>query len=348
VVLNYAYAQPTRICGFYRTAAYPRVACLMRYLSGKDLLDLMSPMLLISAIEEALRDFACKQVNVPMRQHVHFGENTLLTMSAIGKGAFGVKIVSVVPSNAARHLPVTNGLMLLSDVVTGLPLAVLDAAVVTAQRTGAVGAVALKYTTPPEVDRIGIIGVGVQGTWQVIFACAVRRIRTVYFITRSDENAHRFVNAVSRHAPSVCFSRCGDVHELLANAQIVITATTSSEPVLPSERAPLANKHFISVGSFKSSMQELPSSVYHLSHQVVVDSDAAKFEVGDLIEPLSLGLLREENVIHIADVLLGNRSIDVAGTTVFKSIGMALYDLYAARAYFAEAQRLDRGTSLET
>jgi ornithine cyclodeaminase/alanine dehydrogenase-like protein (mu-crystallin family) len=320
----------------------------MRFLFPSELLDLIPPSTLILAIEQSLRDFAERRVRVPERQHVDFGGNTLLTMPVIGPRAFGVKVVSVVPSNATRGLPVINGLMTLCDGVTGLPLAVLDAATLTAQRTGAVGALGVKYTTPPDVDRIGIIGTGVQGTWQAIFACAVRRVRTIYFVARTDQKAQRFVDALSLHAPAVRLSRCVDVRELLSQAQVVITATTSSTPVLPDEPSYLENKHFISIGSFKPSMQELPHAVYSLAQTVVVDSDATKHEVGDLIEPLSLGLVREENVIHLADLVIGKRSIDTARTTAFKSVGMALYDLYAAQAFVDEAQRLGRATPLET
>src|SRR5215213_7511750 len=149
----------------------------MRYLSANDLTDLLSPPVLLAAIEQGLRDFAAGKTLVPQRQHLDLGGVTLLTMPAMGAGAFGVKVVSIVPTNAARDLPVINGLMTLSDGASGVPLAILDAAALTAQRTGAVGALGLKYTTPPDVERLGLIGVGVQGTWQVIFACAVRRIR---------------------------------------------------------------------------------------------------------------------------------------------------------------------------
>jgi ornithine cyclodeaminase/alanine dehydrogenase-like protein (mu-crystallin family) len=75
-------------------------------------------------------------------------------------------------------------------------------------------------------------------------------------------------------------------------------------------------------------------------------SDAAKDEVGDLIEPLASGLIRQENIVHIADLVVGKRSIDTARTTVFKSVGLALYDLYAAQAFCAKALRLGRGTLL--
>jgi ornithine cyclodeaminase len=218
----------------------------------------------------------------------------------------------------------------------------------TAQRTGAVGAVGLKWTTPPAVDCIGIIGSGVQATWQAIFACAVREVKVVYYVARSDESAKRFVDAVSRHVPSVRLLRCADARELLSTTKVVITATTSSTPVLPDEITMLENKHFIGIGSFRPTMNELPCSVYHLAREVVVDSDAAKFETGDLAQPLSVGLLREENIVHIADLVVGRRSVDTERTTAFKSVGNALYDLYGAATMFAEAQRLDRGTLLDT
>lgn len=316
----------------------------MRYLSANDLVNLIPPVTLVAAIEQGLFDFVQDKVIVPARQHLDFGDNTLLSMPVIGEDVFGTKIVSVVPANSSRNLPVTNGLMTLSDGHTGVPLAVLNAAALTSQRTGAVGALGLKYTTPPDTDRLGIIGAGVQGTWQALFACAVRPIKTVCFLERSDENAHRFVNTVSRQVPSVTLTRCRDAHELLTQSSVVIAATTSSDPVLPDEPQLLAKKHYVSIGSFKPSMQELPNAVYQLAQHTVIDADAARREVGDLINPLSSGMLREESILHVAELVVGKRTIDTGDTTVFKSVGMALYDLYAARAFVDEARRLGRGT----
>lgn len=85
------------------------------------------------------------------------------------------------------------------------------------ERTGAVGAVGLKYTTPENVTRLGVIDVGVQGFWQTIFACSVRDIRSVHFIARSDEKSRRFLDAVSACLPSVQLTRCRDVQEVLAD-----------------------------------------------------------------------------------------------------------------------------------
>lgn len=319
----------------------------MRYLSSKDLADLIPAPTLVAALEEGLRDFAVGKVLVPARQHVKFGDNTLLTMPAITGTAFGVKIVSVMPLNAKRAKPVVSGLMMICDGANGVPVGILDATTLTAQRTGAVGALGLKYTTPLDVERIGVIGTGLQGTWQAIFARAVRPIKTVYFVDRSDESAQRFTDTVSRHAPTLRLVRCGDVIELLSKTEVVIAATTSSTPVLPAQRELLQDKHFLSIGSFKPSMQELPGTVYELAKQVVVDAEAAKTEAGDLVQPLASGLLREENLIHLADLVIGARHVDTTRTTVFKSVGMALYDLYAARAFLEEAEHVGRGNHLE-
>jgi ornithine cyclodeaminase/alanine dehydrogenase-like protein (mu-crystallin family) len=320
----------------------------VRYLSAQDLEHLAAPATLVAAIERALRDFAQGQVTVPARQHFECGNNTVLSMPVIGATAFGAKLVSVVPGNADRGLPVTNGLMMLSDGQSGLPLAVLNAAALTALRTGAVGALALEHIAPARVDRVGIIGTGVQGTWQAIFACAVRPITTVCFVARSQESARRFVDAVAPRVPSVKLVRCQDAGELLRECPVIIAATTSAEPVLPNEPALLEGKHYLSIGSFRPAMQELPNAVYELAGCVVVDSDAARQEAGDLINPLAAGVLREEAIYHLAQLIDGTHSVDVRRTTVFKSVGMALYDLYAASALVAEAQRVGRGTVLES
>lgn len=320
----------------------------MRYLNAHDILGLTAPQTLIAALEQGLQDFAHGKVQVPVRAHIDFGDNTLLTMPVISPEVFGVKVVSVVPSNAGRNLATIQGLMTLHDGVTGVPLAVLDAAAVTSQRTGAIGAIALRYTTPPSTDCIGIIGVGVQALWQAVFACAVRPIHTVHFLARSDETAKNFKARVEMLVPAVRLVRSRDVQELLQATSVVITATTSSTPVLPETSTQLVNKHFVSVGSFKPSMQELPDAVYRLAGHVVIDSEAARHEVGDVIEPLSAGLIETENVLHLADLVTGSRTVDTAKTTVVKSVGMALYDLYAARTFVAEALRLNRGTQLDS
>jgi ornithine cyclodeaminase/alanine dehydrogenase-like protein (mu-crystallin family) len=317
----------------------------MLVLNQNDLIGLLPPSALIEAVEAALRADSAGGVVAPARLHLHWDDHTLLAMPAANKTAAAVKVVSVVPGNAARNLPVTTGAMILNDGTTGVPLALLNAAALTAQRTGAVGAVGVKYLTPSDTRSAGIVGCGVQATWQAIFACAVRPISHLFVYSRSMSGFERFSLMVSKHVPNVRIVACRDVRELLERVTLVITATTSAEPVLPDEPELLERKHFISVGSFRPTMQELPNSVYRLAGQLAVDSEHALHEVGDVINPLQAGLLREENVFSIGECVMGKRAVDVDRNTAYKSVGAAMYDLFVAEAFYRAAK--SRGVGVE-
>lgn len=318
----------------------------MRILNGSDLSRLLSPTAIISAVEDGLHAYARGQISVPMRHHVDWSHGTLLVMPAVGPDVLGVKCVSVVPGNAIRHVPTASGVMVLIEATTGMPCAILDAALLTARRTGAIGAISLKLMTPTDVDSIGIIGTGVQAAWQAISACAVRPIKGIFYVARSSKSERCFIDTLARHVPHVSLRSCSNVADLLNRTSVVIAATTSTEPVLPDDPALLRGKHFISVGSFKSTMQELPTSVYRLAGRVIVDSHTVHEEAGDIINSLKGGVIGVSDVSHLADLLSGQCAIDIDDTTAFKSVGMALYDLCAAQALFKEALRTGVGSEV--
>jgi ornithine cyclodeaminase/alanine dehydrogenase-like protein (mu-crystallin family) len=317
----------------------------MLVLGNNELTGLLLPQQITDAVETALRAQVANELVMPPRLRMDCGANTFLTMPASGPGGFGVKIACVIPDNAVRGLPVTSGVMLLINGETGAPLALMAAASLTAQRTGALGAIGVKFITPESTDSAGLVGCGMQGAWQAIFACAVRPIRRLFCVSRSTSSYERFRAIVDRHISGVRFTRCENVREMLTRTDLVIAATNSSEPVLPDEPGLLANKHFISVGSFKPSMQELPDAVYDLAGLVAVDSEHALHEVGDLLNPLRHGVIKESDVFSIAECVTGQRSISTAHTTVYKCVGAANFDLYVAHALLRSAT--SRGIGLE-
>ena len=315
----------------------------MLVLSHADLIGLLPSAALVAPAEAAALAEGDTDAFAPRRQHIEWNGNTLLTMPAIAADLIGTKFVCVVPGNAARGLPVTSGVMILADGETGAPLAVLNAAALTALRTGAVGALGVKYTTPADTQTLGIIGCGVQGAWQAISAAAVRPIGEIFCVPRSPTSYQKFAATIRSHAPQLRITRCADARELLGKTSLVVAATTSSEPVLPADTEILAGKHFISIGSFRPTMQELPDAIYQLAGHIVIDSDAAREEAGDVVAPLAKGIVTPANVFTIGQVISGVRSVDVSRTTAYKSVGMALYDLHVARALYAEATRLHIG-----
>jgi len=314
-----------------------RLTGSMLILNHRDLLDLLPPPRIIEAVERGVRALQADAVVVPERDHLHWQGATLLTMPSGNDAYLGVKSVAVVPSNAQRGLPVTGGAMLLMQADTSQPIALLNAAALTCQRTGAVGALGVKYMTPADTDSAGIVGVGVQGLWQAIFACAVRPVRTIYYIARKDEAAAYFESELTSRIAGVKCVRCADARELVGRTRVIIAATTADSPVLPDEADLLRGRHFISVGSYKPSQQELPTTVCRLAGHLAIDSPSALHETGDVLRPLQSGALQPADVFHIAELVTGRRTIDVNRATAFKSVGSALYDLYAAAALYEHA-----------
>ncbi len=315
----------------------------MIILSDVDIVSLLSIEETIDAAEAAMVAYEKNETIVPARMHINMGANTSLCMPAFEKEFFGTKLVSVFPGNRDKGLPVTNGAMLLNDANTGLPLALMNASKLTALRTGALGAISVKYLSPKMATNLGLIGCGVQGLHQAIFICAIHKISKVFYLHRSDHSAKQFISALKHYHPHQEIEACYSTKDLLSKANIVVAATTSPTPVLPDEPELLGGKHFIGIGSYKPSMQELPDSVFRLAGSLVIDSEFARHETGDIINPLKKGILKEENVFSMGKVILGERKVDPNETTVFKSAGMALFDLFVAQAIYKKALKEHKG-----
>ena len=300
----------------------------------------------MKAVETAILSYEEKNSLVPKRMHIDHGADTLLCMPSFSTDFFGVKLVSVVPGNATKKLPVTNGVMLLHDKHTGLPLALLNASALTALRTGAVGATGLKYMTPEHTSSIGLIGSGVQGMYQALFACSVRPITTIYCLQRGVEAFNRLQQFIAAHHPNVNVIARSSAEELLFKTNTIIAATTSSTPVLPDNATLLKGKHFISVGSYKPHMQELPDAVYQLAGELVLDSEFGRQETGDSIHCIEKGFIQPENVFTIGKLITGEKKINTSSTTVYKTSGMALFDLFVAQYMYYIALQKKAGTSI--
>jgi len=139
------------------------------YLSQADVKSVGLTMAeIIEATEKGFVEMGNGQVEMPPKPGIHPGEgddNFIHAMPAFipGMNAAGVKWVSGYPGNQQKGLPYINGLLILNDPETGLPLSVMDCAWITAMRTAAASAVSAKYLARPESSTIGILACGVQG-----------------------------------------------------------------------------------------------------------------------------------------------------------------------------------------
>lgn len=287
----------------------------------------------VSAMEQAFIDTARGLVEVPQRVHMDRGQNTLLLMPCFGSTYFSTKLVSVFPKNLLKKEPMIYGSVILNDGQTGRPLAVMDGSKLTAMRTAAVGAVGIKYLAPESASTLGIIGLGIQGFHQALFACEQRAIKTLRILDHSKDAMARFSERFNAFFPKVSVIPCKSAEELCKRSEIIITATGSHHPVVPDGGEWWRGKTLIGIGSYKPDMREFPDGLLKSLNQVFVDTRVALVETGDLVVPLKKGLIDDARVIPLSDLIMDRVKID-GETRFFKSVGMAAFDLYGAKLVF--------------
>jgi ornithine cyclodeaminase len=311
----------------------------MIYLTEEDILTAASIDEVLNAIEKSMCLYEQKAFHMPQRMGVDYEKNTLLLMPCFIKDSFGTKLVTLFPKNPEKHIPVLNGIMVLNDAQTGVPLALLNGPALTALRTAAVGTVSIRHMAPNKNKSLGIIGAGVQGFYQAWVACAGVNFTDVFVYDLYPEKTSALGEKLSEMIPDVKLHQASSVEELLENSQVVITATTSFEPVLPEVEDLLAGKHFVGIGSYKPNMREFPRALFNLLKSVFIDTEHAVQESGDIIVPLQNNWLRREQIMTLGRFLIENKPLDeVKGdTTLFKSVGMALFDVCASKLIYEKA-----------
>ncbi len=322
----------------------------MLYLNANDIVKILSIHEAIDAIEEALIIMNKEQFFMPQRFHITQENNTLLLMPCFTKKYFGTKLVSVFPDNAQKGEPVIYGNMMLNIGETGEVAAIIDGAKLTAVRTGAVGGLGVRYLASEKSRSLGIIGAGVQGIHQAVFACSEAEISRIYVYDHSDEKIRFFKEQINKSHKNIDVRKIGSPLEAIENSDIIITATNSSTPVIPDNKALLKDKTYIGIGSYKPDMREFPQALFELANIVFVDTMVAKKESGDLIKPIQKGWIQDDQVIEIASLVAGKVNVDKNGkrTQVFKSVGMGLFDLIVAQALFEKAVKLNIGQKIIT
>ena len=293
----------------------------------------------ISAVKAGILSYQEGEYIVPTRMHLEQPDLDYLLMPAIGQDYFCTKLVAVVPVNKQREMPVINGTLVLHRRDTGVAIAMMDASVITSLRTGAVGAIGLELMTTQTPSSIGVIGCGVQGIWQSIFAAAVLSVDRIFCYSRTPERFEEYRSKVQPYYPSLEIVWCESADEVVQEAELIYGCTSSSQPIFSNDKRLIEDKQFISVGSFRKDMQELPDVVYQQAEGIIIDSPAAIEEVGDLINAIAHGMVMREQVVTIGEILSGKRTLENPHNWVFKSVGMAAFDLALAEAIYRSLQR---------
>lgn len=316
----------------------------MLFLNGKDIIR-AGRNTIQDAVKQAYQLVLDNAYHMPDRMHVANGDNTLLLMPCFGQDFFATKLVSVFPGAPDKGLPAVNGVVVLSDNATGKPLAVMDGAALTAERTGAVGGLATAYLTPEKIQTAGIIGAGVQARSQARYLLLNRPVSEVFICSLSPENAAAMARELAKEYPDIKFTVADHPESLVKASDVIISATTSKTPVFPSDSDLVRHKTFISVGSFTPEMKEFPDAVIENSDYIYADTLFAAQESGDLCIPIEKGQMEAGKILPFAKLLTTRPDLKDK-TVLFKSVGMALFDMATAAAVYQKALKEGFGQQL--
>ena len=283
---------------------------------------------LIPAIRQALIDYSAGLVVQPPRTILRTGNaegannGWFAVMPVIAGDVMGVKTVTFYPGNAELGLHTHMAVIELLHRSTGEPLAVMDGRLITEMRTAAVSAVAFAAIAPLHFEaaptNLGILGSGIQARAHIQALKVVwPELNDICIWSRTKANAERLAAETGARAVSI---------EEAAAADVVLTATASPEPVLQGSWL-AQNALVLAVGATGATLRELDDKAMLTSYVVAESRSCVERESGDV-------RISGANVdAEIGEVLQGSirAAIPRDKRIVFKSVGMAIEDLVAAK-----------------
>ncbi len=246
-----------------------------------------------------------------------------------------IKIASGFYGNPQLGLPTSSGLMLMFRQATGQPVAaLLDEGVLTDVRTAVAGAIAAKYLAPQQVQRIGIVGTGVQARLQLQHLQAVTECREVLVWGRGEAQLARYQAEMT--AAGFQVETTQNASDILASCNLIVTTTPASEPILQVDDL-REGVHITAVGSDTPHKQELDGAILGKADLVVADSIPQCLVRGEIYKATEGGHLQANGLVELGDVIAGNVNgrVDDSQITIADLTGVAVQDIQIANAIFS-------------
>lgn len=270
---------------------------------------------LIAAMRKVLAEFSAGQWQQPVRGVLGQHGGFFGVMPASGE-SMGIKMVTFYPNNT--ELPTHMAVIALFDPKTGAPLALMDGRYITEMRTAAVSAVATDALAARDAKVLTLLGAGVQAHAHLEVLPHVRRFEEIRIWNHHPEKAERFAEEHGLKAMKL--------DSAVRDADVVVTATSAREAVLRGEWLK-PGAHVNAVGASRPDWRELDDAA--MRNVVIVDSyEGARNESGDVI------LSGATPFGELGEILNGTKRVEAGATTIFKSLGMAVEDVAAAKLVY--------------
>jgi ornithine cyclodeaminase/alanine dehydrogenase-like protein (mu-crystallin family) len=315
------------------------------YLSRADVEEVKMPMgEIIDLLERAFAEKGHGRVEMPPKPGIHTMHDAFIhAMPAFisSMRSAGIKWVSGYPENSKRGLPYISGLLILNDVETGIPYAVMDCTWITAARTGAASALSAKYLARPDSKSAGILACGVQGRTNLRAVACLFPLEKVFAYDVVPEVEEAFI-AEMRKEFDLEFHGVDDPEKAVVSSDVVVT----SGPILKHPN-PTIQEDWLQSGSFASAVDfdSYWSGPAMAQVDLLSTDDHAQFQYyksvgyfGQTPDPYAdLGEI-------VAGIKPGRQS--QGERTMAINLGLAIDDMAVAPEIYARASMMGLGTNL--
>lgn len=249
-----------------------------------------------------------------------------------------VKIASGFYNNLNIHLPSSNGVMLLFSNKTGELLTILlDEGYLTNIRTAVAGAIVAKYLAPQKVEKMGVIGTGIQARLQIQYLRQVRQCKEIIVFGRSSKKALKY--KMDMEALGFTVAIADTLEEMTDECNLIITTTNSKTAILTAKHLH-PGTHITAVGADTPDKQEIDEYVFKQSDLIVVDSVSQCIERGDTSHAIKKKIISKDSLTELGDVISGKvpGRTEESQITVADLTGLAVQDLQISKAVINETK----------
>jgi alanine dehydrogenase len=312
-------------------------------LTEADVKGLLTMPMALTAVEESFRRLATGSAIVHPRQRLHIPSKSYLHYMAAADatgGYMGLKIYSSAKEGLRFIVPLFN-------VTTGDLAAIIEADFLGQVRTGAASGVATRWMSREDSRIVGIIGTGLQARTQLEAVSLVRKLGDVRVCGRDANRREKFVAEMAAQL-RVPVRSAANAEEAVRDADIVITSTTSTNPVVEG-RWLKKGTHINAIGANFPQKRELDAEAVERCDVIAVDSrEQSKLESGDLIQVFGQDDMRWSRVAEMADIVAGRAPgrTNPEQITLFKSNGIAIEDIVVAGQIYELARQRKIGREI--
>ena len=311
------------------------------FLRESDVEKLATMKVAIEAVEQAFKFQGEQKTDIAPRRRCRVEKGMLHVMSA------SLPLLNYAGLKSYTSVGGVARFVVLLYTGDGQLAAIIEAGKLGQLRTGAASAVATKHMARQESSRLGIFGTGLQARSQVQAICEVRPIKTVVAYSRDSEKREKFCREM---ADSLGIDVCpaATPEEAAKEMDIIVTATTSKEPVFKREWLSKGT-HINAIGANSQSRQEIDVETVGKSDCVVVDChEQAMLESGDLSRAADAEAFYWEDARELGLVVIGEfpGREDAEEITLFESQGIALEDVALAARIYEQAAKAEMGERL--